>query len=365
MRRHMHVAHFVLASRAGFDTLWGVLEIEVICIGSPPPPKKKKKSFTGRDRCNLICYHPWTFQRSIHTPVRFVSHGKCCIHSVMKKSSKNTALPFKEKWLWGNNDTWEWKQRGLDIDVEYFNLTAEVQPCASCTAYACAAEGAELADKNALLFDPSTQYFRYFAIVHPLKHVGWKRFLIPLSMAFTVCFNLPRFFELRYSHQEEDVIMTEFRKDPNYVTYYIFWAKFVLVEMIPYVTIIVLNSSIMYKIYKSSSFQKKYCVQRTLHQRPKSPSECRKVKMSVKSRKSIWIFQFDSVTTVKGKAKGNDISREMGLTWEGYEIRGLMSNWCTYSSGRRDLGHTYTALKAWSAWKIGRIAVVLGKQRFH
>ncbi len=38
---------------------------------------------------------------------------------------------------------------------------------------------------------------------------------------------------------------------PDYVMYYMFWSKFVLVEMIPYVTIIVLNTAIMLKIRKS------------------------------------------------------------------------------------------------------------------
>ena len=45
--------------------------------------------------------------------------------------------------------------------------------------------------------------------------------------------------------------LTDFRMHPDYVMYYMFWSKFVLVEMIPYVTIIVLNTAIMLKIRKS------------------------------------------------------------------------------------------------------------------
>jgi len=52
--------------------------------------------------------------------------------------------------------------------------------------------------------------------------------------------------------------MTDFRKNPTYVALYVFWAKFLLVEMIPYFNIIVLNGWILVKIHKSSSFQRKF-----------------------------------------------------------------------------------------------------------
>ncbi len=50
------------------------------------------------------------------------------------------------------------------------------------------------------------------------------------------------------------------RKDPIYVTYYIFWSKFIFVEVIPYFTILVLNSLIIGKIYKSKQFRKRFVV---------------------------------------------------------------------------------------------------------
>ena len=46
----------------------------------------------------------------------------------------------------------------------------------------------------------------------------------------------------------------------EYITYYIFWSKFLLVEMIPYITIIVLNSMILGKIWKSTQFRKRFVV---------------------------------------------------------------------------------------------------------
>ncbi len=59
------------------------------------------------------------------------------------------------------------------------------------------------------------------------------------------------------------VLGSALRRDPVYVTYYIFWSKFILVEAIPYVTIVVLNSLIIGKIYKSSPFRKRFVVSST------------------------------------------------------------------------------------------------------
>ena len=50
------------------------------------------------------------------------------------------------------------------------------------------------------------------------------------------------------------------RQNEIYVTYYIFWSKFILVEVIPYVTIVVLNSAIVRKIWKSSKFRRRFVV---------------------------------------------------------------------------------------------------------
>lgn len=53
------------------------------------------------------------------------------------------------------------------------------------------------------------------------------------------------------------LLFTHFQE---YITYYIFWSKFLLVEMIPYITIIVLNSMILGKIWKSTQFRKRFVV---------------------------------------------------------------------------------------------------------
>ena len=48
------------------------------------------------------------------------------------------------------------------------------------------------------------------------------------------------------------------RTNPIYITYYIFWSKFIFVEVIPYFTIMVLNSRIIGKIWKSSRFRRRF-----------------------------------------------------------------------------------------------------------
>ena len=110
-------------------------------------------------------------------------------------------------------------------------------------------------------------HFRYFAIVHPLRYFGWKRALAPLSILVAVAYNVPKFFEFRYDFDEGRVKQSTLRANPVYITYYIFWSKFILVEVIPYFTIILLNSLIMGKIYKSTRFQKRYRYQSTIRGR--------------------------------------------------------------------------------------------------
>ena len=44
---------------------------------------------------------------------------------------------------------------------------------------------------------------RFFAITYPLKKLDLKRWLIFSSVSGAVLYNLPRFFELRYAHDEK------------------------------------------------------------------------------------------------------------------------------------------------------------------
>ncbi len=41
------------------------------------------------------------------------------------------------------------------------------------------------------------------AIVFPLRHFRWKRYLLPASVVFAVVYNLPKYFELRLEFSPE------------------------------------------------------------------------------------------------------------------------------------------------------------------
>ena len=54
-----------------------------------------------------------------------------------------------------------------------------------------------------------------------------------------------------------DVTMTKLRKDPAYIEYYMFWAKLILLELIPYIVIFTLNAVIISRILDSRRFRTK------------------------------------------------------------------------------------------------------------
>ena len=101
---------------------------------------------------------------------------------------------------------------------------------------------------------------RYFAVVYPLRHIGWKHTLAPLSILFAVVFNVPRYFEYYYDSKSGFIVMSALRSNNTYVKYYVFWSKFILIELIPYFLIIVFNSFIICKVYRSSQFRKSFRV---------------------------------------------------------------------------------------------------------
>lgn len=48
------------------------------------------------------------------------------------------------------------------------------------------------------------------------------------------------------------------RENKVYVTLYLFWSKFIFIEFIPYMTILIMNIFIIVKITKSARFRKKF-----------------------------------------------------------------------------------------------------------
>lgn len=53
---------------------------------------------------------------------------------------------------------------------------------------------------------------------------------------------------------------TALRKDPLYKTIYVMWMKLIILELVPYITIIVLNTLIVKQILQSYQFRKKFRV---------------------------------------------------------------------------------------------------------
>ena len=51
---------------------------------------------------------------------------------------------------------------------------------------------------------------------------------------------------------------TALREDKIYATLYVFWSKFILIEFIPYSTILVMNIFIIIKITKSIRFRRRF-----------------------------------------------------------------------------------------------------------
>ena len=116
---------------------------------------------------------------------------------------------------------------------------------------------------------------RYFAIVKPLASFTCKNALGPLTLAFAIAWNVPRFFEWKImilnnngnwtdiqaskdNWTEFEIHESNFRKGINYSLYYRMWFTFIVIEAIPYLTIIVLNAIILRKIVKSYTFRRSF-----------------------------------------------------------------------------------------------------------
>ena len=75
---------------------------------------------------------------------------------------------------------------------------------------------------------------------------------------FTVTYNIPKFFEITTIVDPDTnhtvIVGTEMRQNPIYMPYYLVWSKLILTELVPYFTILILNSFIIVKIIQSSRY---------------------------------------------------------------------------------------------------------------
>ena len=54
------------------------------------------------------------------------------------------------------------------------------------------------------------------------------------------------------------MVPSALRQNPIYINLYVFWSKFILVELIPYFLIVIMNIFIIIKFSRSNSFRQKF-----------------------------------------------------------------------------------------------------------
>ena len=78
---------------------------------------------------------------------------------------------------------------------------------------------------------------------------------------FAVVYCIPKFFEFdRPSLTEGEMVLnpTPMRENKYYKKIYVFWSKFILIELFPYFTIILLNTLILMKTLKAAKFRRRF-----------------------------------------------------------------------------------------------------------
>ena len=150
---------------------------------------------------------------------------------------------------------------------------------------------------------------RFFAIVFPLKDFRCvKKWLLPSTAIFTVVYNIPKFFEVHTvtdpETNETRIEVTAMRNNPIYVSVYVVWGKLILTELVPYFTILILNSFIITKIIKSARFRSKVIKNHEGKSRPSPPSNNSRAAFlspdfgRTRSRESVAIRQSNNAQSV-------------------------------------------------------------------
>ena len=129
---------------------------------------------------------------------------------------------------------------------------------------------------------------RYLSVCYPNIECRGKSLLVPIPLIFAIIYNLPKFFELEATpkndengnkifnqstnynifyedHYQENITQyvedigyrgTALRLNHWYVVLYVFWSKFLFVDILPWVTVIVLNICIWRKIRDFRRFRR-------------------------------------------------------------------------------------------------------------
>ncbi|CAO1411735.1 unnamed protein product [Diamesa serratosioi] len=105
---------------------------------------------------------------------------------------------------------------------------------------------------------------RYVAVCHPLRAralctYGRARIYFLVILIFSICYNLPRFFEVKLSQYDDNeyghvycIAATDLRFHPDYVKIYIHWLYMIFIYFIPFSSITFFNFMIYLQVRKAN-----------------------------------------------------------------------------------------------------------------
>lgn len=105
---------------------------------------------------------------------------------------------------------------------------------------------------------------RYVAVCHPLRAralctYGRARIYVVVIILFSICYNIPRFFEVDLSKYEDSefgfvycITASDLRAEPDYINIYIHWLYLVFIYFIPFLSITFFNSMIYRQVRKAN-----------------------------------------------------------------------------------------------------------------
>lgn len=105
---------------------------------------------------------------------------------------------------------------------------------------------------------------RYVAVCHPLRAraictYGRARIYVVVIIIFSICYNIPRIFEVALMEFEDDefeyvfcIFGSEIRNDPKYINIYIHWLYLIFIYFIPFFSITFFNTMIYRQVRKAN-----------------------------------------------------------------------------------------------------------------
>lgn len=105
---------------------------------------------------------------------------------------------------------------------------------------------------------------RYVAVCHPLRAralctYGRARIYVVVIIIFSICYNIPRFFEVDLSEYDDSefgfvycITASDLRADERYINIYIHWLYLIFIYFIPFLSITYFNSMIYRQVRKAN-----------------------------------------------------------------------------------------------------------------